>query len=363
MTTFHDLPLFADLRKTDHWPSYLGQMIDAEYIWVKKQQQELYIPAALQAYFNTVLSLWETAAIVAGNGKQHFAAYSLRAILERVALLWAAHPDVALDPQTLVANFESDDRKIRTVASNDVFDAVVDKDKVLVELYGILSRYFGHISHLDRVPISYDDPKDKLLATRAQIIPLLLLFDVGHCVANLVGELLTAQGKIPPPIVSGRSGKVNPHKFVRLAAYVMCERHTVKQSVNFGCLYKGIKGIVGEIGITDIYRGGMVVFRYGSAVDEKPTHKALAEFAIFIVGYTEADKIKVKLEKELPKGEQYLISWPKTFEIDGSALAIKASDYTDAYPFFDYVSAFIKVIEAHEKFKVGDGRDAIASMA
>ena len=66
----------------------------------------------------------------------------------------------------------------------------------------------------------------------------------------------------------------------------------------------------------------------------------------------------MKLEKEAPKGEQYRISWPKTFEIDGSALAIKASDNTDTYPFFDYVSAFIKVIEAHEKVKADRKDDA-----
>ncbi len=36
----------------------------------------------------------------------------------------------------------------------------------------MLSRYYGHISHLDRVPIKYDDPKDKLLAARSVTIPL-----------------------------------------------------------------------------------------------------------------------------------------------------------------------------------------------
>jgi len=44
MATIHDLPLFVELEKTDHWPSYLGQMIDAEFIWVKKQQQSLNLP-------------------------------------------------------------------------------------------------------------------------------------------------------------------------------------------------------------------------------------------------------------------------------------------------------------------------------
>jgi hypothetical protein len=224
-------------------------------------------------------------------------------------------------------------------------------DDSLVEIYGILSRYFGHISHLDRVPISFDDPKDKLLAVRSRTIPLFLLFDVGHCVANLVGRLLEVQGITAPTIVTGRSGRVNPYKFMRVAAYIMCERHTVNKGASLGILYKKVKDIVGDVGITDFYRGGMELYRYGSEADKKPTHEAIAEFSIFVIGKVDKDQIKVKLERAAPKGEKYRISWPKTLEIDGSALALKASDNTDPIPFFDYVTEFVKVIKSHEEFK------------
>lgn len=77
----------------------------------------------------------------------------------------------------------------------------------------------------------------------------------------------------------------------------------------------------------------------------------LAEFSLFVVGKVDKSKIKVKLEREAPKGEKYRISWPKTLEIDGTALALKASDNTDPVPFFDYVTEFVKVVKAHEKLK------------
>lgn len=282
--SIHELPLFKELESSDHWYGYLAQMIDAEFAWVRAQHNTLSLPPELQPYFDTSLYLWQTAAVVAGNGAQHFAAYGLRAILERVALLWTIHPDVTLDPRLLVTQFESNDRKLRTAASNEVFDAAGTMDNTLVDIYGILSRYFGHISHLDCVPISFDDPKDKLLAIRSRTIPLFLLFDVGHCVANLVGRLLEVQGITPPPIVSGRNQKVNPCKFMRLAAYIMCERHTLKKGASLGILYNNIKDIVGKVGITDFYRGGMALYRYGSPNDEKPTHEALESVSKVMMG-------------------------------------------------------------------------------
>jgi len=130
MPAIHQLPLFAeDLAKDDSWPSYIGQMLDAEFTWVSKNKADLNLPAELVPYFATAVGLWEMAAVVSANRAQHFAAYSLRSILERVALLWAAHPDVPLDVAKLVAHFESDNYKIRKAASDEIFDAARKQDK------------------------------------------------------------------------------------------------------------------------------------------------------------------------------------------------------------------------------------------
>lgn len=362
MPLIHQLPLFAeDLAKNDSWPSYIGQMLDAEFSWVAKNKASLNLPADLEPYFVRAIRLWEMAAVVSANRAQLFAAYSLRAILERVALLWAAHPSVPLDIAKLVADFESDNYKTRKAASEEIFDAASEQDKMLKELYDILSRYYGHISHLDRVPVKFDDPKDRLLAVRSVTIPLFLLFDVGHCVLNLVSELLTAQGKTPPPVVSGRNQKVNPYRFMRVASYVMCEKHSVKKAFKFGVLYNGIAGISGQVGITNIYRGGMDVYRYradGEDPAHVPSHGQMAEFAVFAVGYQNKDAIKVKLEEAYPKGEKFRVTWDKTFEIDGSCLAQHASQrISDPYPFFDYVSAFTKAIKDHEKVKAAKAKN------
>ena len=350
--SLHDLPLYQDLSKNDAWPSYLGQMIDGEYSWVTKNVSRLNLPADLEPYLQSAIRLWETAAIVGGNRCQHFAAFSLRAILERVALLWVAHPNVKLDASDLVGRFESDNDKTRKAATDEIFTAANTQDPELQVIYSILSRYFGHISHLDRVPISFEDEKDKLLASRSITIPLFLLFDTGHCLLELVSALLKSQGEALAPVVTGRSQRVNPYKFMRLAAHVMCEKHSIGTPVKFGMLYNNIQGIKGQVGITNIYRGGMDVYRYRKDPnDEKPTHDDLAGFAVFAVGYRDKNDIKVKLIEEKQKGERWRIGWGKTFEIDGSCLAMKASDNTGALPFFDYVSSFIKAIKSHNDQK------------
>ena len=145
------------------------------------------------------------------------------------------------------------------------------------------------------------------------------------------------------------------HRFMRVASYVMCEKHSVKNAVTFGVLYNGVAGIPGQVGITDIYRGGMDLYRYradGEEPAQVPNHGQIAEFALFAVGYRDKDAVKVKLERKAPKGEKFRVSWDKTFEIDGSCLAQHASQtISDSYPFFDYVSAFVKAIKNHENFK------------
>lgn len=350
--SLHELPLYQDLSKNDAWPSYLGQMIYGEFSWVVNNISRLNLSPELEPYLQSSIRLWETAAIVGGNRCQHFAAFSLRAILERVALLWAAHPNVNLDASELIGKFESDNDKTRKAATDEIFAAANAQDSELQIMYSILSRYFGHISHLDRVPISFEDKKDKLLASRSITIPLFLLFDTGHCMLKLVAALLDSQGEVLSPVVTGRSQKVNPYKFMRLAAHVMCEKHSVGKPVQFGMLYNNIQGIKGQVGITNIYRGGMDVYRYRiEPDDEKPPHEALANFAIFAVGYRDKDDIKVKLIEEKEKGERWRIGWDKTFEIDGTCLALKASDNTDPLPFFDYVSEFIKAIKDHNNQK------------
>jgi len=342
--SIYELPLFKALEKSDHWEGYLPQMIGAEFEWAIRQSKKVKLPPNMVPYFETVRNLWHSAMVVAGNGDQNFAVYGLRAILERVALLWTLNPDVGLDPNTCIKQLEGNNRKVRVSAVSKMLDSAKEMDVELESLYDILSRYYGHISHLDRVPISLGSPKNRLLALRARTIPLFLLFDVGHRVTNLIWGLLELQRIEPSRIVCGRNKKINPEKFMRIAAYIMCERHSQNRGVNLGILYNEVKDIVGQVGITNIYRGGMDLYRYGSADDLKPSHEALADFSIFVIGPVEKEAIKVKRLRSAPKGEAYRVSWPKAFEIDGSALALRASVEADAPPFFDYVSEFVKLL-------------------
>ena len=70
--------------------------------------------------------------------------------------------------------------------------------------------------------------------------------------------LFAEQGKEVAAVTGGRK----PHfsysvkQYVRVSTYVMCEKHSRKNGVEVRTLCKNVKGITGDIGINDIYRGG-----------------------------------------------------------------------------------------------------------
>jgi len=182
------------------------------------------------------------------------------------------------------------------------------------------------------------------------VLPLLLIFDVGLCLVNVIREILKSQNITPENLTAGRNNQYTAKAYLRIAAYVMCEKHSKNKGIPLRTLYNNIKDIKGKVGITNIYRGGMEIFRYGKP-DEKPNISEIAGFSLFAVGKTNAEDIHVKLIKEAEKGEQYLFSWPKWLEIDATAItaitAIAAQNNDGLFPLFDYVAEFIYEVESH----------------
>lgn len=144
----------------------------------------------------------------------------------------------------------------------------------------------------------------------------------------------------------------NAKGYVRTASYFMCEKHSKSQGIPLRTLFNNIRNVPGQVGITNIYRGGMEVFRYGSP-DEKPSISDIAGFSLFAVGKAKPEDIRVKVIKEAEKGEQYQVSWPKWFEIDATSISAIATQNNDkSIPLFDYVSDFIKAVEDHQAMNI-----------
>ena len=109
--------------------------------------------------------------------------------------------------------------------------------------------------------------------------------------------------------------------------------------------------IKGEIGIKDVYRGGMDIHRYGKAED-RLTPDRIVQLAIFAVGQdADTTEVKVKLVEEAANGEKYEISWSKSYEMTYVMVGIFAARIQTPYPLFDYLSDFVNLIKTQKVSK------------
>lgn len=343
------LPLYAQLNPSDYWYGLIPELICIQRIWIQEHIKKIQLPVELAPYINNAINQHHTALIIAGNNQAYFALYSLRSILERVAMGWSAHSSATIKPQDIVNRLASENADERKRATQDFIDFAHSNDSILSMLYDMVSQYFAHASKMDGMVLEHKSEKDMLLLTRIRVLPLLLLLDVGSRFVTLIQALLDDQEIVYDLPVGGRVPKFsfNIDWYVRLCTYVMCEKHSAKRGINISTLYKNTKEIQGEIRITTIYRGGMEVVRFGDS-SETPDPSKIASFAWYAIGRNHDNKVKVKCVSKSSDGERYLLNWPKHLELEGAGLAMIAAHGNSNLDFFDYITTFLKVIEAHK---------------
>jgi hypothetical protein len=342
---------FQELSKSELWFGLLPEMLNIEERWLVTHGSVLYgaLSDDRQPYLAASISLWEQALWASSNGSAHFAAHVLRSILERVAFLWATSAAVGMSPNTIICAYESDDRKLRRQTTDAVIEVACRNDAELGILYNkMLSRYYSHLSHLDGVSIDKNCKYSKKFARGAQLLPLLLLFDVGNCLIRVIEHLLREQELQTKPFTGGRSGhEFSAEEYIRAATHVMCEKHSRKNAVSLALLINGIQGIQGQVGLTDIYRGGMEVYRYGDP-SHKPEAKKIAELAIFAVGRGDERRIVAERKEDTSKGERYEVRWPKEWDVTYAAIGMVARHPIKKFQLFDYVTEFVKWMDQNQ---------------
>jgi len=334
-----------------YWYGLLPEAIRIQGVWIDEHFPLVIIPTEIKPYIQNMVSVYKTALLVAGNDRAYFALYSLRAVLERVAMGWTLHSTSPVSINDILKQLRSSNIATRTRATQNFMSFAEDNDVEFKILYDMVSQYFAHASKMDGVALGNTSDKDKMLQMRAKSLPLLLLFDVGQRIAVLIESLLKDQGTKYKSAVGGRVSEgfsFNLDKYVRICTYVTCEKHSLKKGVQMATLFSGIREIEGKVGINTIYRGGMKLIRFGDPAN-RPDPKDIAPFAWYAIGKEHDDKVKVKCEEEAKQGEIYRLSWPKSLELESSGLAIIAAhSQGQEFPFFDYVDEFLKVIEKHE---------------
>lgn len=339
------LPLYDFLNPSPYWYGLLPEIVCIQGEWIQKHITKLNLPANLAPYVKNAINQHHTALIVAGNNRAYFALYSLRSILERIAMAWTIHSESTVDAEGIIERLSHNDMDVRKRATQDFMDLAQKSDPLHKYLYDMVSQYFAHASKMDGISLAIENEKDKMLRMRVLVLPLLLLLDVGSRLVFLIKSLLKDQGvDCEPPYGGKEEGKFDIDLYVRGCAYVMCEKHSPKNGVRMATLFRNIQEIKGNVGITTIYRGGMELLRYGNPED-KPDPGEIADYCWYGIGKDHDDMVKVKCVEESLTGERYKLSWPKHLELDSSGLAAIAQHGGGNVQFFDYISAFLKVLE------------------
>lgn len=332
-----------------YWYGLLPEVIRIQGKWIDNHLPLVNMPTEIKPYLQNMVSIYKTALFVAGNDRAYFALYSLRAILERVAIAWTLHSTSPVSITDILTQLRSSEAGTRKIATQQFMDFAEDKDAAFKTLFEMVSQYFAHASKMDGIALDNTSEKDKMLQMRAKSLPLLLLFDVGKRISVLIESILKDQGTKYKSAVGGRVSEgfsFNLDKYVRICTYVTCEKHSLKNGVKIATLFT-IREIEGKVGINTIYRGGMELIRYGDPAN-RPDPKDIAHFAWYAIGREHDNKVKVKCEEEAKQGEIYRLSWPKSLELESSGLGlIAAHSQGQEFPFFDYVDAFLDVVEKH----------------
>ncbi len=343
------LPLYDVLNTSPYWYGLLPEIVCIQRVWIQSHIAKLSLPANLTPYIQNAINQHHTALIVAGNDRAYFALYSLRAILERIAMAWTIHSESTVKPQDIVERLSHNDMDVRKSATQDFMELARMRDPLHKSLYDMVSQYFAHASKMDGISLGMVTKKDEMLGMRVRVMPLLLLLDVGSRLAFLIQALLEDQDiDYEPPHGGKEEGKFDIELYVRGCAYVMCEKHSPKKGVRMATLFRNMAEIKGEVGITTIYRGGMEVYRYGKPED-KPNYRDISDFSWYGIGRGHDDQVKVECVEENKTGERYKLRWPKHLELDSSGVAAVAQQGVPNVAFFNYINAFLKLLEESSK--------------
>ena len=155
------MSLFEELAKSELWFGLLPELLNIEQKWIALNgiTLEKHLSITQRPYMANAISLWEQALNATRNRQGGFACQVLRSILERTAFLWATSDELGQDPEEITAAYSSNNRKQRRQITDLLIDSAKTKDSEINILYDvILSRYYNHLSHLDSLSISPENP-------------------------------------------------------------------------------------------------------------------------------------------------------------------------------------------------------------
>jgi hypothetical protein len=302
------LPYYKELEKSEAWYNMIPELLQIQQDWIIRNGLIMSLPNNIYPYFVNGVTLWQRGINMAGNNGGYLAAYMFRPIIERIALVWAATNEVGYDIPSIVRTYQSDNRKLRARTTETILEEAQKRDNTINTLYGLLSRYFIHLSYWDSLVLDDKSSQTQTYLKRIEVLPSMLLYDIGNCFQNVISQHLSEKGKSIPEMTGGRNDQYRPLDYIRISQYLFSEKHRKKKGVQLRALFNETD-IEGQVGITEIWRGGMEMFRYGDP-KKKPEMSSLNEFAILALGkgYKESE-VRIHHRKDGSKGEKYEFTW------------------------------------------------------
>ena len=110
------LPFYQKIDKWNEWFALLPEIMDIQFKWINEQKDWLALSDDIQPYFDFAFKLWKDTVIVAWNNYTYFSVNSLRAVLERIALVYSSSTNSWIDIKQTLFDFESNNKRQRVSA-------------------------------------------------------------------------------------------------------------------------------------------------------------------------------------------------------------------------------------------------------
>lgn len=282
-----------------------------------------------------------------GNGM--IASFLLRGFLERIALISYGLNHTKDEFKEVIDNFMSNDTGRRQGATDTFLNHLQTVFPLSKQIYNLLSRYFSHISYVEsfsnRFKVSENFADDYMNDDKnmhyGYLLYVVIVFDVINLYSKLIEQHIDSASERK---YIARGFSVKNEKIIFVCKSLFGGYFTKGNPLKISMLYKNVKDMNGDVGITNVYKNCMRIVWFGTGA--APTPELLKEMAIHIVGDNKEYKKHLKIfhRKKVGNAMEYDIQWDKSLHYNRTAILFSSENIEESTDsiFIDYIDKFMK---------------------
>ncbi len=279
-------------------------------------------------------------------------AFLLRGFLERIALISYGLNHAEDEFKEVIDNFMSNDTGRRQDATDTFLSHLQTVFPLTKDIYNLLSRYFSHISYVEtfsnRFKVSENFADDYMASDKTMhygyLLYVVVVFDVINLYSRLIEKYVACKSERK---YIARGFSVKNEQIIFICKSLFGGYFTKGNPLKISMLFKNIKDMNGNVGITDVYKNKMNIVWFGSK--NRPDFELLKEMAIHIIGDNPNYKkhLKIYCRSEDHNGATYEIEWDKSLHYNRTAILFSAVNIDESIDdiFIDYIDTFMKSLD------------------